>query len=96
MIHRPHIDWFALAPMNALLAAGALTLMAAVLVPHRTRRTAGAVLCALGYAGALGFAIARYVRSAHASGVIADSLRRDRYAALAQMIVIVPPGVPGL
>jgi NADH-quinone oxidoreductase subunit N len=87
VIHRPHIDWFALAPMNALLAALALALMAAVLVPHRARRTTAAVVCALGYAVALGFAIALYVRSAHAGGVIADSLRRDRFTALAQMIV---------
>jgi NADH-quinone oxidoreductase subunit N len=87
VIHRPHIDWFALAPMNALLAAMAVALLSAVLVPHRVRRTTGAVVCAIGYATALGFAIALYARSGHPSGVIADSLRRDRFAELAQMIV---------
>jgi NADH-quinone oxidoreductase subunit N len=87
MIHRPHVDWFALAPVNALLAAVAIALLAAVLVPRHARRTTGAVVCALGYATAFGFAIALYVRSAHASGVVADALRRDRFAELTQMIV---------
>jgi NADH-quinone oxidoreductase subunit N len=61
--------------------------MAAVLLPRRARRTTGAALCALGYATAFGFAIALYVRGAHGAGVVADALRRDRYSALAQMIV---------
>jgi NADH-quinone oxidoreductase subunit N len=87
VIQRPHVDWFALGPMNALLLATALALMAAVLVPGRARRTTGAVVCALGYAAALGLAIALYVRSPHAHGVVADSLQRDRFGQFAQMIV---------
>ena len=87
MIHRPHVDWFALAPVNALLAATALALLSAVLVPRGARRTTAAAVCAVGYAVAVGFAIALYVRSAHASGVVADALRRDRYAELAQIII---------
>ncbi|TML18604.1 MAG: NADH-quinone oxidoreductase subunit N [Actinobacteria bacterium] len=87
MIQRPHIDWFALAPVNALLAAAAIALLAAVLVPRRARRTTAATVCALGYAVAFGFAIALYVRSAHGHGVVADAIRRDRFAELAQMIV---------
>ncbi len=46
-----------------------------------------AALCAVGYAVAFGFAIALYVRSAHGHGVIADAMRRDRWAELAQIIV---------
>jgi NADH-quinone oxidoreductase subunit N len=87
MIQRPHIDWFALAPVNALLAAAAIALLAAVLVPRRARRTTAATVCALGYAVAFGFAVALYVRSAHGHGVVADAIRRDRFAELAQMIV---------
>jgi NADH-quinone oxidoreductase subunit N len=87
MIHRPHVDWFALAPVNSLLAAAAIALLAAVLIPRRARRTTGAIVCALGYATAFGFAIALYVRSAHGTGAIADAIRRDRWAELAQMIV---------
>jgi len=87
MIHRPHVDWFALAPVNALLLASALALLCAVLVPSRSRKTAAALLCALGYTVALGFAIALYVRSGHGQGVVADAIRRDRLAELAGMIV---------
>jgi NADH-quinone oxidoreductase subunit N len=87
VIHRPHVDWFALAPTNALLAAAGVALLVAVLVPRRARRPTAAVLCALGYAVALGFAIALYARSSHGTGVIADAIRRDRWAELAQMIV---------
>jgi NADH-quinone oxidoreductase subunit N len=87
MIHRPHVDWFALAPVNALLLAAALALLCAVLVPRRWRKGAAAVLCAVGYAVAFGFAVALYVRSAHGHGIVADAIRRDRLAELAALIV---------
>jgi NADH-quinone oxidoreductase subunit N len=87
MIDRPHIDWFALAPVNALLLAAALALLCAVLVPRAWRKPVVAVLCAAGYAVALGFAIALYVRSANGHGIVADAIRRDRLAELAGMIV---------
>jgi NADH-quinone oxidoreductase subunit N len=87
MIDRPHVDWFALAPVIALLVATALALLSAVLVPHNRRRPVAAVLCALGYATAFGFAVAIYVRSADPEGVVANALQRDRLAALTTMIV---------
>ena len=87
MSDRPHIDWFALAPVNALLVAVALALLAAVLVPERWRRPVTAILCGLGYATALGFAIALYDRSEQASGVVVDALSRDRLSWLAAIIV---------
>src|SRR5439155_1337598 len=58
VIPRPHVDWFALAPVNALLAASALALLSAVLVPRSSRKPTAASLCALGYAVAFGFASA--------------------------------------
>jgi NADH-quinone oxidoreductase subunit N len=87
VIHRPHVDWFALAPVNALLAAAALALLCAVLVPRGRRKEVATVLCALGYAVAFGFAIALYVRSANGHGVVADALRRDRLAELAGIVI---------
>jgi NADH-quinone oxidoreductase subunit N len=89
MINRPHVDWFALAPVNALLLATGLALLCAVLVPRPWRKGVAASFCALGYAVAFGFAIALYVRSAHGHGVVADAFRRDRLAELATMIVAV-------
>src|SRR5438552_2343891 len=87
MIHRPHVDWFALAPVNSLLLVSAVALLCAVLVPRSSRKTVSAALCAVGYAVAFGFAVALYVRSAHGHGVVADAIRRDRLAELAGMIV---------
>jgi NADH-quinone oxidoreductase subunit N len=87
VIPRPHVDWFALAPVNALLATTALALLCAVLAPARSRKAVTATLCALGYATALGFAVALYVKSAHGHGVVVDALRRDRLAELAAIIV---------
>ncbi|CAN5316512.1 NADH-quinone oxidoreductase subunit N [soil metagenome] len=87
MIDRPQIDWFALAPVNSLLVAAALALLCAVLVPRPWRKPVAGVLCALGYAAAFGLAIALYVRSAQAHGVVVDALRRDRLAELATIIV---------
>jgi NADH-quinone oxidoreductase subunit N len=87
VIPRPHVDWFALAPVNALLGAAGIALLTAVLVPRRTRHATAATLCALGYAVAFAFSVALYVRSAHGHGVVANAMRRDRFAELAQMIV---------
>jgi NADH-quinone oxidoreductase subunit N len=87
VIDRPQIDWFALAPVNALLLAAALALLCAVLVPRPWRKQVAAALCALGYAAAFGLAIALFVRSAQAHGVVADALRRDRLAEVATIIV---------
>ncbi len=87
MIPRPHIDWFALAPVNSLLLASALSLLCAVLLPRAWRKPVTAALCGLGYAAAMGLAIALYVRSGHGSGVVVDALRRDRLAEFAAMII---------
>ncbi|MFL5981591.1 MAG: NADH-quinone oxidoreductase subunit N [Gaiellaceae bacterium] len=87
MIPRPHVDWFALAPVNALLVATGIALLCAVLVPRSWRRGIAATVCALGYAAAFGFAIALFVRSAHGHGVVADAFQRDRLAQLATMIL---------
>jgi NADH-quinone oxidoreductase subunit N len=87
VIPRPHVDWFALAPINALLVASALSLLCAVLVPRMRRKPVTAILCATGYAVAFGFAVALYVRSAEPHGIVADALQRDRLAQLAAMMV---------
>jgi NADH-quinone oxidoreductase subunit N len=87
VIPRPHVDWFALAPINALLAAAMIALLSAVLVRPGGRRTFAAIACALGYAVALGFAIALYARTGHGHPVIAGTMQRDRFGEFAQMIV---------
>jgi NADH-quinone oxidoreductase subunit N len=73
--------------VNALLAAMGIALLSAVLVPRGTRKPFAATVCGLGYAASLGFAIALYARSPDGHAVVADAMRRDRWAALAQIIL---------
>jgi NADH-quinone oxidoreductase subunit N len=87
VIHRPHIDWLALAPSNALLAASGIALLAAVLLPRRARRPFTAIVVAIGFVVAFVFAAVLYRHSPHAHEEIAAAIRRDRFGAVAQMIV---------
>jgi NADH-quinone oxidoreductase subunit N len=87
MIPTPHVDWFALAPELFLLGAAGVALMGAVLLPRRTRRDFGAVAAAVGFVGAFVYAILVYVHTPDVHNVIADSVHRDRFGALAQVIV---------
>jgi NADH-quinone oxidoreductase subunit N len=86
-ITTPHIDWFALAPTLALLSAGALNLILAVLWPTSWRRTTTAIVSTLGFAGAIVAAVLLFTHSADGHGVIADAIQRDRLAALTAIIV---------
>jgi len=87
VIHKPPVDWFALSPTLALLGAASLCLLAAVLLPRAARKPFAALACAAGFVTALVTAAVLYDRSAHGTGVIADAIRRDRFAALAAIIV---------
>ena len=84
---RPTIDWFALAPMLAMLGGSAIALLSAVLVPVRVRKQVAALACALGFAVALVLAILLFDRSPEAETVIADALFRDRWSGIAQVLV---------
>jgi NADH-quinone oxidoreductase subunit N len=87
MIPKPHVDWFALAPELMLLGAAGFALMGAVLLPRHTRRDFGSLAAAFGFAGAFVYAIVVYVHTPDVHSVIADSVHRDRFGALAQLIV---------
>ena len=86
-LHTPHIDWFALATILALLAASGVSLLGAVLVPQARRRTFGASVSALGFLGGLVASIWLYVDSPHAQTVVSGAFYRDRWTALAQIIL---------
>jgi NADH-quinone oxidoreductase subunit N len=83
----PPIDWFALAPTLALLTAGALNLILAVLWPRSWKRPTTAAVCALGFAGAIVAAALLFSHSAEGHGVIADVIQRDRLGALTAIII---------
>jgi NADH-quinone oxidoreductase subunit N len=86
-IQTPHVDWLAISVPLSLLAAGGVSLLAAVLTPRGWRRTFGAVVCALGFAAAIVFAAILYSHSADGQAVIGAAIQRDRLAALAQIII---------
>ena len=87
MIAKPHIDWFAISPELVLLGVSALAIFAAVLVPRWLRKALAAFVCAGGFLGAFVAAAILYDRSAHGHPVVADAIVRDRFGALAMLIV---------
>ncbi len=87
MIHKPHVDWFALSPSLALLAAVAVLLMVAVFAPRSSRRLISALVCGAGFAAACALAGLLDDRSAHGAAIVGDAIFRDRWAATAQILV---------
>jgi len=87
MIHKPHVDWFALAPSLSLLAASGLLLLVAVLVPRRPRRPVSATLAFAGFVAAGIWAAFLDARSPDAAALVHDAMWRDRWGALAQVIL---------
>ena len=83
----PSVDWFALSPSLALLTAAALALLGAVIVPVVARKAFSAVVAALGFVAAGIWAGLLYSESPRATLEVADAIARDRFAALAQIII---------
>jgi NADH-quinone oxidoreductase subunit N len=87
VISRPHVDWFALAPSNSLVVTAGIVLLAAVLVPRDRRKPFSASVCAAGYLTSLVWAALLFSRSEHGQAIVGAAIRRDRFAALSQLIV---------
>ncbi len=87
MIQTAHVDWFALSTILVLLGASFIALLSAVLVPRSYRRTFAATVAGLGCVGGLVTSIWLYVDSATGERVVADAFYRDRWTALAQVIL---------
>jgi NADH-quinone oxidoreductase subunit N len=84
---KPTVDWLALAPSLALLSVSALALLGAVLVPVPARKAYAAVVAALGFIAAGVLAALLYSETPRATLEVGDTITRDRFAALAQIIV---------
>jgi NADH-quinone oxidoreductase subunit N len=87
VIHTPSVDWFAISTVLVLLGASGIALLSAVLVPPSSRRTVSATIAALGCVGGLVTSIWLYVDSATGERVISNAFYRDRWTALAQVIL---------
>ncbi len=87
-LQTPHIDWFALSPILALLAASFVSLLGSVLVPERRQRIFSTGVSKLGFLGGLVASIWLYVDTpGHGEAVISGAFYRDRWTALAQIIL---------
>ena len=86
-ITTPHVDWLALSPALALLAAAAICLLGAVLVPYRARRIFSVVIAGAGFITSGALAVIVFDRSPQQTLLIAESMSRDRLAALTQVLV---------
>ncbi len=87
LIPHPHVDWFAISTILALLGAAGVALLGAVLVPRAWRRTFAAVVSGLGFLGGIVASVWLYVDSAHGHRVVVDSFYRDRWTALGGVII---------
>jgi NADH-quinone oxidoreductase subunit N len=87
VIAKPHIDWFALSPPLALIATAGLLLMVAVFVPRGPRRAVAASFAFAGFVASFVFAVLLDVKSAHGAAIVRDAMFRDRWAALAQVLL---------
>ncbi len=87
MIAKPHVDWFALAPSLSLLTATALLLMVAVFVPASTRRATAAFVGFAGFVASGIFAGFLDAKSPVPQLLVHDAMIRDRWGALAQVIL---------
>jgi NADH-quinone oxidoreductase subunit N len=86
-VPRPPVDWFAISPSLILLGVAGACLLFAVLVPESARRMTSAATTAGGFVGAFVAAILLYDKTPVGTGVIADTVRRDRYFAMAAIIL---------
>jgi NADH-quinone oxidoreductase subunit N len=84
----PNVDWFAISPSLVLLGAGGLCLLAAVLVPVAARKITAASIAALGFVGAGVMAGWLYYDTPRPTLEVADALVRDRFGALAQILIV--------
>ena len=86
-IATPKVDWLALSPALALLAAAAICLLGAVLMPATARRAFSVTFAGGGFVAAGVLAAIVFDRSPEQQLLIAESMTRDRLAALTQIIV---------
>jgi NADH-quinone oxidoreductase subunit N len=87
MIDTPDVDWLALSPTLALLGLAAVTLLGAVIVPRAYVRWFSVVVSLAGFVTSAVLAGVLFDRSAEPTSLIAESMTRDRWGALAALLV---------
>jgi NADH-quinone oxidoreductase subunit N len=87
VIDAPTVDWLALSPTLALLAAAGAALLGSVLAPAGLRRGVGAFLAFAGFVAAGAFAGVLFAETERPRELLVDSMTRDRLGALAAVIL---------
>ena len=87
MIDTPHVDWLALAPTLALLAASGVALLGSVLLPASISRGVAAFITFAGFVAAGVLAGIVFAETASPEQLLAESMTRDRLGALAATIL---------
>jgi NADH-quinone oxidoreductase subunit N len=83
----PGVDWAALSPELILLGAACVALVVTLFLPPRARTPFAATVAALAFAGAGVAAGILFALDSEGAGVVADAIRRDRLAELAQIVI---------
>jgi NADH-quinone oxidoreductase subunit N len=84
----PTIDWTALSPVLVTLGGAVVVLLVSLFLPVGARRTFGAVVAGLCFLAGGALAVALFVVDDTGRGIVADAIRRDRLAELAQILVM--------
>jgi NADH-quinone oxidoreductase subunit N len=87
VIVKPHVDWFALAPSLSLITVSGVLLLVAVLAPRGVRKPVSATLAFAGFVCSFVFAVVLDDRSPQAVTAVHDAIFRDRWSALAQVLL---------
>jgi NADH-quinone oxidoreductase subunit N len=87
MIDTPSVDWFGISPTLVLLGAAGIALLGAVIVPRRWVRGFGAFVAFGGFVGAGVTAALLFVWSEDPEGIVSDAAVRDRWGALAMIVI---------
>ena len=85
-IDTPSVDWLALSPPIALLAAAGVALLSALL-PEWTRKAISATAAVAGFVVATGLAVYLFEESSTPEVLLDGSMSRDQLAAMAQAIL---------
>ena len=87
MIETPQVDWFALSPTLALLAASGVALLGSVLVPRWLSRGLAAFVTFGGFVAAGVLAVLLFEDTPEPEELLVQSMTRDRLGALAAVIL---------
>ena len=89
MIETPQVDWLALSPTLALLAASGVALLGAVLVPAWMRKGVTAAIVLAGFVLAGVFAGVVFDETPQPEVLLSESMVRDQLAAFTQVLLAV-------